>query len=403
MRKGDLSMGKDLKGKELGIGLSQRKDGIYQARYTDRWGKRKTIYGKILRELRKELAEAVASNQNYTSIKDDVILDNWFIRWMDIYKNKNIRPNTKREYTHIYYKNISPYLGNRKINSLVKSDIQLLIDNAYDNNYGYERQNKIKVILKDMLQRAVEDCLVVNNPVSGVKLRTDKEIRAKSLTIEEQNTFFDYCRNTFYDNLFNVAVNTGLRPGELFALQLSDIDLENGYIDINKTLVYQKYLDDDCKTFHIEPPKTKQSYRKVPINSVCRIYLEKQFELKKIISNKRPKQQNDYLFVTKFNTPLNSVIYSDAIKAVIRQINLTRAYDNQFEVFSGHTFRHTFATRCFENGIDTKVVQSYLGHASLKMTMDLYTHVSEEKSSLDIEKIVPGRSNNVIEIRSKMA
>ena len=403
MRKGDLSMGKDLKGKELGIGLSQRKDGIYQARYTDRWGKRKTIYGKILRELRKELAEAVTSNQNYTSIKDDVILDNWFIRWMDIYKNKNIRPNTKREYTHIYYKNISPYLGNRKINSLVKSDIQLLIDNAYDNNYGYERQNKIKVILKDMLQRAVEDCLVVNNPVSGVKLRTYKEIRAKSLTIEEQNTFFDYCRNTFYDNLFNVAVNTGLRPGELFALQLSDVDLENGYIDVNKTLVYQKYLDDDCKTFHIEPPKTKQSYRKVPINSICRIYIERQFELKRIVAEKRPKQQNDYLFVTKFNTPLNSVIYSDAIKAVIRQINLTRAYDNQFEVFSGHTFRHTFATRCFENGIDTKVVQSYLGHASLKMTMDLYTHVSEEKSSLDIEKIVPGRSNNVIEIRSKMA
>ena len=396
-------MGKDLKGKELGIGLSQRKDGIYQARYTDRWGKRKTIYGKILRELRKELAEAVASNQNYTSIKDDVILDNWFIRWMDIYKNKNIRPNTKREYTHIYYKNISPYLGNRKINSLVKSDIQLLIDNAYDNNYGYERQNKIKVILKDMLQRAVEDCLVVNNPVSGVKLRTDKEIRAKSLTIEEQNTFFDYCRNTFYDNLFNVAVNTGLRPGELFALQLSDVDLENGYIDVNKTLVYQKYLDDDCKTFHIEPPKTKQSYRKVPINSICRVYIERQFELKRIVAEKRPKQQNDYLFVTKFNTPLNSVIYSDAIKAVIRQINLTRSFDSQFEVFSGHTFRHTFATRCFENGIDTKVVQSYLGHASLKMTMDLYTHVSEEKSSLDIEKIVPGRSNNVIEIRSKMA
>lgn len=403
MRKGDLSMGKDLKGKELGIGLSQRKDGIYQARYTDRWGKRKTIYGKILRELRKELAEAVASNQNYTSIKDDVILDNWFIRWMDIYKNKNIRSNTKREYTHIYYKNISPYLGNRKINSLVKSDIQLLIDNAYDNNYGYERQNKIKVILKDMLQRAVEDCLVVNNPVSGVKLRTDKEIRAKSLTIEEQNTFFDYCRNTFYDNLFNVAVNTGLRPGELFALQLSDVDLENGYIDVNKTLVYQKYLDDDCKTFHIEPPKTKQSYRKVPINSICRVYIERQFELKRIVAEKRPKQQNDYLFVTKFNTPLNSVIYSDAIKAVIRQINLTRSFDSQFEVFSGHTFRHTFATRCFENGIDTKVVQSYLGHASLKMTMDLYTHVSEEKSSLDIEKIVPGRSNNVIEIRSKMA
>ena len=81
------------------------------------------------------------------------------------------------------------------------------------------------------------------------------------------------------------------------------------------------------------------------INSVCRTYLEKQMELKTVLSQKRPKQQNEYLFVTKFNTPLNSLIYSDAIKAVIKQINLTKPLDNQFEVFSGHTFRHTFATR----------------------------------------------------------
>lgn len=397
------TMGKDLKGKELGVGLNQRKDGVYQARYTDRWGKRKTIYGKNLRELRKQLAEAISDNENFTSIKDEITLDRWFVRWMDVYKSKSVRPNTKREYTHIYNKNISPYIGGRNINSLVKSDIQQLIDRAHDDGYMYERQNKIKIILSDMLQRASEDHLLINNPVSGVKLRADKEINAKALTVDEQNTFFDYCSNTFYDNLFNVAANTGLRPGELFALQLSDVDLENGYIDVNKTLVYQKYLDDDCKTFHIEPPKTKQSCRKVPINSICKAYLEKQFELKKVISGKRPKQQNDYLFVTKFNTPLNSVIYSDAIKAVIRQINLVRPLDNQFDVFSGHAFRHTFATRCFEAGVDAKVVQSYLGHASLKMTMDLYTHVTEEKSSLDIEKIVPKNKNKVIDIRRKMA
>lgn len=396
-------MGKDLKGKELGVGLSQRKDGLYQARYSDRWGKRKTIYGKNLRELRKQLAEAISENENFSSIRDEITLDKWFDRWMEIYKEKNIRPNTKREYVHIYKKNISPYLGGRLINSLVKSDIQQLIDRVSDDNYAYERQSKIKIILKDMLQRAVEDNLIINNPVSGIKLRADKEVNAKSLTLEEQNTFFDYCRNTFYDNLFNVAVNTGLRPGELFALQLSDIDLKNGYIDVNKTLVYQKYLTDDRKEFHIEPPKTKQSLRKVPINSICRKYLERQIELKKVVSTKRPKQQNEYLFVTKFNTPLNSVIFSDAIKSVIRQINLTRSFDNQFEAFSGHTFRHTFATRCFESGVDAKVVQSYLGHASLKMTMDLYTHVTDDKSSMDIEKIVPQSKNQVIEFRAKMA
>lgn len=396
-------MGKDLQGKELGVGLTQRKDGVYQARYTDRWGKRKTIYGKKIRELRKQLAEAVVENENFTSIKEEITLDKWFDKWMKVYKERSIRPNTKRDYTHIYGKNISPYIGGRYINSLVKSDIQLLIDRAHDDNYAYERQNKIKVILNDMLQRAVEDNLLNNNPVNGVKLRANKEMKAKVLTIEEQNIFFDYCRHTFYENLFNVAVNTGLRPGELFALQISDISLENGYIDVNKTLVYQKYLTDERKEFHVERPKTKQSYRKVPINSVCRVYLEKQLVQKKVVSKKRPKQQNDYLFVTKFNTPLNSQIYSDAIKAVIRQINLTRTFDNQFKIFSGHTLRHTFATRCFENGVDAKVVQSYLGHASLKMTMDLYTHVTDEKLTMDIEKIVPESRNNIIDIRRKMA
>ena len=394
-------MGKDLKGKELGTGITQRKDGVYQGRYVDRWGKRKTIYNSSIRELKKELAERIAENINFTSTKQEITLDDWFTRWMEIYKDKSVRPNTKREYTHIYNKNISPYLGNRKINSLVKSDIQQLIDIAYDSNYKYERQSKIKVILTDMLERALEDDLVVKNPAKGVKLRTDKEIKAKALTLSEQEVFFEYCKNTFYDNLFNVAINTGLRPGELFALTLDDIDFKENTINVDKTLVYQQYLTDTGKEFHLEPPKTKQSYRKVPMNSVCKEYLLKQIELKKIVSQKRPKEQNSYLFVSKFNTPLNSQMYSDAIKAIIKQINLTRSFDNEFEIFSGHTLRHTFATRCIENGIQPKVVQTYLGHATLKMTMDLYVHVTDDKAAEDIEKIVAYKENNVIQFKAK--
>ena len=390
-------MGKDLKGKELGIGITQRKDGLYQARYKDRFGKNKTIYNARLGDIRKELAIAIADNQNFTSVSDNITLDAWFNRWVEVYKKKSVRPNTLREYTHIYNKNISPYLGNRNINSLVKSDMQILIDRAADDNYKYERQNKIKVILTDMFARAMEDNLMIRNPAKGVKLRADKEIKAFALSREQQEEFFDACKGTFYDNLYNFAINTGLRPGELFALTADDIDLGGGYISVTKTLVYQKYLDDDCKTFHIEPPKTRQSYRKVPINSECRKYLENQFELKRIVKSKRPKQQNDYLFVTKFNTPLNSVIYSDSIRSVVRRINDTRDADNEFPFFGGHTFRHTFATRCFEAGVQPKVVQSYLGHASLKMTMDLYTHITDEKASSDIERIVCEK-NKVVDI-----
>lgn len=396
-------MGKDLKGKELGVGITQRKNGTYQGRYKDRFGNSKTIYSKKLSELRKDLAVKIAENETFVSVRETIKLDNWFNQWIKIYKEKSVRPNTLREYTHIYNKNISPFIGNRNINSLVKSDIQRIITLAHTNGYGYERQNKIKVILSDLMARALEDNLILKNPVLGSKVIDKKESKAKSLTLEEQNIFFEYCKNTFYDNMFNVAVNTGMRPGELFALTESDIDFENGFIDVNKTLVYQKYLTDTRKTFHLEEPKTKQSYRKVPINSVCKIYLERQIQQKAIVSSKRPKEQNDFLFTTKYNTPINSVIYADAIHAVIREINLLRPNNDLFKNFSGHTFRHTFATRCFEHEIDPKVVQSYLGHASVKMTLDLYTHVTKEKSFNDIEKLVDNTPNNIVDFKQKIS
>lgn len=248
-------MGKDLRGKELGVGITQRKDGLYQGRYKDRFGKSKTIYNSKLSELRKELSKAVTDNQQFTSVRDSITLDAWFDRWMNVYKKKRVRPNTIREYTHIYKKNISPYLGNHEITSIRKSDVQLLIDKASDDNYKYERQSKIKVILNDMFSRAMEDDLMIKNPAKGVKLRADKEVNAFALTVEQQSEFFEACKGTFYDNMYNVAVNTGLRPGELFALTIADIHMDEGYIDVNKTLVYQKYLEDKGKTFHVEPPK----------------------------------------------------------------------------------------------------------------------------------------------------
>lgn len=394
-------MGKDLNGKELGNGICQRKNGKYCARYVDRFGKRKTIYDDKISEIRKKLALAIAENENHISVKENITLDKWFEYWIDVYKKKSVRPNTLREYTHIYNKSISPYIGNYNINSITKSVIQNLILKADDSGYGYERQNKIKIILSDMFSKAMDDEFLVKNPAKSVRIYGKKKISAKALSKDEQEIFFECCAGTFYDNLFNIAVNTGLRPGELFALTEKDINLEEGYIDVNKTLVYQKYLDDDCKVFHVEPPKTCQSYRKVPMNSLCRKYIKKQIRQKNVIDNKRPKEKNDYLFTTKFNTPLNSQIYCDAIKAVIDMINVSKSCDEEMEYFSGHTFRHTFATRCFEAGVSPKVVQSYLGHATLQMTMDLYTHVMPEKLNSEIERIA-SKENNVIDFEKNV-
>jgi len=393
-------MGKDLKGKELGNGISQRKNGKYCARYIDRFGKRVSIYDSKLTDIRKKLALAVAENETFTSIKDNIKLDEWFVKWVEVYKKKSVRPSTLRTYTYIYNKNISPFLGNFNINSITKSEVQNLISKADDFGYGYERQQKIKNILSDMFSRAMDDELMLKNPARNVKIYAKKNLTAKSLSKDEQETFFECSAGTFYDNLFNVAVNTGLRPGELFALTENDVNFEDNYIEVNKTLVYQKYLDDDCKTFHIGPPKTEQSNRKVPMNSQCKKYIQKQIMQKKVVESKNPNRKSQFLFTTKFNTPLNSVLYSAAIKSVVEIINQTRDASDRMEVFNGHTFRHTFATRCFESGVEPKVVQSYLGHATLSMTMDLYTHVMPTKLNNDIERIV-SKCDNIVEFRKK--
>ena len=93
------------------------------------------------------------------------------------------------------------------------------------------------------------------------------------------------------------------------------------------------------------------------------------------------------LFTTKFGTPICNQILIDAIKRIVEEINLCRDELEQFEMFSPHCFRHTFATRCFEAGIQPKTVQTYLGHAAIQITMDLYTSVLENHKQEEMQKL----------------
>lgn len=374
-------MGKDLKGKELGKGFKQRKTGDYEARYIDRFGKRKSVYGRTLQEAKIKCAEAIADNERCTNVVDaNVTLNDWFEKWMLVYKSESIRKNSIKYYKHLYKKIIGPELGRQKISEITKLQIQGMINRAKQNGYEWETQNKIRILMVDMFNRAMEDNFLVRNPAKGVRTASDKpDDERRVLSTEEQAYFFETAAGTFYANLFTVAVNTGLRPGELFALTENDIDFGKKQISVTKTLLYEQFDEDESKTFHIGPPKTKDSVRVVPMNSHCITALKRQIVQKKVIARRNVKTTKfpDLLFTTKFNTPLNVTVYNDAINRIVLEINLMRDDMDQFEKFSGHTFRHTFATRCIEAGVKPKVLQSYLGHATLQMTMDLYVHTTD--------------------------
>lgn len=408
-------MGKDLKGKELGKGITQRKDGSYHARFTNRFDKRQSVYGKTLKEVKNNLAMAMSEDIcKKNVVQPGTTVDQWYEKWMRIYKKPVVRANTVRQYQYVYEHNIRPYIGNIKLADVTKLMVTDVMNQLKAKGYAWESLNKVKVLLTDMFDRAIEDEFAVRNPAKGARNPRNKpQKQVKALSREDQLDFFQCSNGTFYDNLFRTAVSTGLRPGELFALTENDIDFENMEIHVTKTLLYQKLEGDTCKTFHIDDPKTYTSRRTVPINKYCEEALKKQILLHKLVCNNSPYRGKlefpDLIFCTKFGTPLNSVLYSSAIEKIVNEINLMRDPLDLMEKFSGHCFRHTFATRCFEAGIQPKTVQTYLGHASLQMTMDLYTSVMEQKKTEDmklledtigldkVDKISIARSNKIIQ------
>lgn len=399
-------MGKDLLGKELGQGYMQRKDGKYTFRYVDRFGKRVSLYGEKFCDLRTDASKVVFEDKNQSNLVDETTtLNEFFEKWINIYKYQVIRENTKRHYKQIYEKHIKPTLGRLRLVQITQLKIKELIKELDEKGYKYETKNKVKVILVDIFNKALIDDFVRKNPAKGISVVRDEETDMRVLSQEEQSVFFECCKGTFYDNLFVTAVTSGLRPGEVCGLTWDDIDFENKKISVNRTLLYQKLDGDKQKEFHIELPKTRTSLRTVPMNKQCSLALKKQVMQSNVIMAKSPKKLKkefkNLVFTTRFGTPINSQILCDAIKHIVDEINLVRDDLEQFENFSGHCFRHTFATRCFEAGIQPKTVQALLGHASLNMTMDLYTHVLKEHQEDEMNKL-ENVLDNVLDVSENM-
>lgn len=384
-------MGKDLKGKEIGKGIRQNKDGRYEARFTDRFGKRRSIYAKTKIEIKNKLAEKIKEDQDNKSIAKRYTVTQWYEEWMSVYKIPVIRPSTRKYYEGIFTRLVLPELGSMYLEDVRQIHVKALINKLNDKGYQWETQNKTRILLSDLFNVAIENNYILNNPTRGIKLAKNRPKDGRIyLTLEQQADFFECSAGTFYDNLFVVAVNTGLRPGEICCLMQNDINFAKKSIYVTKTLSYQNFSGDDKRMFHIGPPKTETSMRIVPINDACEKALMRQFNLKRLIAARHPNHDEEFkdlLFVTKFNGPICDQIFNDAIARIVNEINLQRDEIEQFPQFSAHTFRHTFATRCIEAGIAPKVLQKYLGHASLQMTMDLYVHVTEEFKQEEIKRL----------------
>lgn len=373
-------MGKDLKGKELGTGLSQRKDGYYVGRYTGKDGSRKQKIFLKLQDCRKWLADSQYDDEHRNIDQpEDILMDAWYDYWISL-KKKTIRENTIISYEERYKKNIKPVLGGKYIKDITPMQCQIVLTRMADVGNKTGTITKTKTILHGILELAFQNEIIPRNPCNGaVKSKIGRESGTRSaMSREEQKKFYDTIKGSEYDLQFRFILQTGIRAGELAGLKWSDIDFHKKEMTIERSASHFH----NPSRWVIGPAKTKTGTRKIPLTSEAISILKVQ-RRKKREASQTNIEWKDFVFTSKTGTLIHYTRYNEAISIMCKKANIG--------TYSIHSLRHTFATRCIEAGMMPKTLQAILGHSKISMTMDLYVHTTDDqkkKEMLMIEDMI---------------
>ena len=386
-------MGKSLNGKELGKGIVQDKNGVFRARFVNRFGKTVVIRSASLTEIRKKLMESKYEDYSKSNLSNpELTLAEWYNIWMETYEI-SIRDSTRHQYDKMFEK-VKEDIGSIKMKDLNTTVIQQALNNLPSDAY----RKRIRSILHSMLEKAVEDNILTRNPAKKARWNVahDSKIPKKPMTFEQEQLFVNYiykprCKQSKLEHveLFEFMLETGMRLGEATGLEWKSVDFEEGIIYVNTNLVTTMAKESDGTVkgryprFHY--PKTEMGKRKIPMTDRARELLVYEMERDKRIKKEHKPLEGfeDLVFVTWLNTP----IYDDTIRRSLQKISRElREIAPTFPSVSPHILRHTFATRCVENGVNIKTLQIILGHSNFKTTMDTYAHTTDDILMSEIKK-----------------
>lgn len=331
-------------------------------------GKRKfkTIYGKTIKEVEKKEREIKNSIEKGLSIEDSIALGEWSDMWLKVYKN-NVEYNTRVMYENAINKHIKPELGMMQLKNLKSIHIQKLLNKLIDGEH-YRTAEVVKLTIKQILKHALIEGYISRDITATIKIATKKSPEKRILTREEveaiKNASLSQKQRVFID----IMHHAGLRKGETLALKKEDIDIFMKTIRVNKSLYYK------VNDAFIKEPKSRAGYRNVPIPNM----------LIKELGVYTQNLKSDILF------PMNNGNYMT--KSSFRKFwdNIISCIGEQLGEkpnITPHTFRHTYATNLYHSGIDEKKAQYFLGHSSIQMTMDVYTHLDKQEVTEEISKL----------------
>lgn len=319
------------------------------------------------------------------SEQNNYTVEEWYYFWRDSYKLTTVKKGTIDSYNCMFNYYIRPFLGNKKISEVTGQDIQVFYNELAKNQYSKSTISLIHALTTNLFRYAYRLELIEKNPIDLIILprgRQKQERRVLSQT--EQKILLQYLANQELEILITFALSTGMRIGEITGLSWENVNFEKNELYIRRIL-----KKDRSNQYYIDVPKTKKSSRTVPLlPQIVQLlqHCKLQQETRRLQGKfkKERKELGNLVFIRPNGSPYSDIYLCRKLRQITAEINNDKI---PFAPLTPHCLRHTFATRALESGISPKVVQELLGHSSITLTLDLYTHVMQQTKSEEIQKL----------------